>query len=489
MPIALGSWEPDKPDYGTDQVSDVLGCIPITGGWGPFPSLSALSTALGGVCLGAVAVLRGAGFYDLFAGTVNKLYHFNSGTNAWDDVSGPSTYSVPSGDIWQFQLFGTLLIAVNLNTKTQKFDLVAGVAFSDLTNAPKARFVGAVKDFLVLGCVDAVEKPGANPAAALKWCALNDPTTWTVGSAYADEQIFPEGGNIKGMVCSESGLIFLETQVQSMSMPGAPYLFQFAKIADSRSLQASYSVCHCGTRVYVYYENGLYYWENGVEVPLGAGRVNKWLLDNAKADWVSRMLICPDPVNGRIYLIFRSNDEPQSHYDTMLVYDYLRDRFSKIVGDWEFVFPAVSAGYTLEALNVFGTLEQLQYSLDSSVWGGGVPGLGAFDISHLFGYFASTAMAVQIDTAEAMLMAPTRAYVTSASIIGDPSNVTVAMGTKEFQSAASYTYGPDMSVGLDNLYPQRSSGRFHRARVKVAAMTTFTKLLGLEINAVADGRR
>lgn len=488
MPIALGSWEPDKPDYGTDQVSDVTGCIPITGGWGPFPSLSSLSLALGGTCVGATAVLRGAGFYDLFAGTTTKLYHFNSGTNAWTDVSGPSTYAVPDGDIWQFQLFGTYLVAVNLGTKTQKFDLVSGTAFADLANAPKARFVGVAKDFLVMGCCDALEAPGANPAAAVKWCANNDFETWTVGTGYADEQVFADGGNVKGMVVSESGLIFLETQVQSMSMPGAPYVFQFDKIADNRSTRASYSICHSGTRVYVYYENGLYYWENGAEVALGSGRVNQWLINNVRPDWASRMLTFADTVNSRIYLIFRSNSEAQPHYDTILVYDYLRDRFSKIEGDWEFVFPAVTAGYTLEALDAFGTLETLPYSLDSAIWGGGTPGLGAFNTSHIFGYFASSNMMASLNTAEAMLMAPTRAFVTSSSIIGDPANVTVAIGTKETLSG-TFSYGPANSIGLDNLIPARASGRYHRARVSVPAMTTWTKLQGIELNAVADGRR
>lgn len=477
MPIALGNWEPDAPDFGTAKVYDVSGCMPIVGGYGPFPSLDAISASLGSKCLGAISVRRSTSFYDLFAGTVDKLFHYNSGTASFDDVSG-ATYNVPDANIWQFRLFGSHLLAVNGADPLQDMDLTAITTFAAIAAAPVARFIDVVGDFVMLGCLSDAEN-------AVQW-AFQDHTTWPIGSGNGDRQLFADGGAVRGLAASEAGLIFQETKVRSMSLVGAGDIFQFQEIGDQRTLRAPYSLVKAGPRTYGWFETGLEYYENNVPVPFGFGRVNDWLKTNANAQSAFRMIGCADPVNSRLYWAFRSVDESVERFDTILIYDYRLDRFSKISGQFSFVFPAVSAGLTLEALDAYGTLDTLPYSLDSAVWGGGVPGLAGFNDDGAFGFFASDSMAGRLDTAEAQIMAPSRAFVRSLLPIGDAPDITVAAATRE-RRTEPFVWGTATGIGRAGSSPQRASGRYHRFRLSIPAASSWTHMIGIEVDAAQDG--
>ena len=51
--FAYGPWIPDVDDLNSTTAPVVYGCLPTSRGWGPWPSLSAISAAVGGVVRGA----------------------------------------------------------------------------------------------------------------------------------------------------------------------------------------------------------------------------------------------------------------------------------------------------------------------------------------------------------------------------------------------------------------------------------------------------
>src|SRR5262249_42531856 len=140
-------------------------------GYGPIASLSAVSSsALPTKCLGAVTVRDSNGNYQTFAGTATKLWKWVAG--AWSDYSG-AAYSVNDGDYWSFALFGSKLIACNINDVPQVIDIDTGATnFSALGGSPpKARYVQVVGDFVILACLNGNNRK-------LRNSAINDATGW-----------------------------------------------------------------------------------------------------------------------------------------------------------------------------------------------------------------------------------------------------------------------------------------------------------------------
>jgi hypothetical protein len=66
----------------------------------------------------------------------------------------------------------------------------------------------------------------------VQWSGLNAITTWTSGTAYSDFQDLPDGGNTRGVVGGEFGVIFQDSSVRRMTFtPGADIIFQIERLA------------------------------------------------------------------------------------------------------------------------------------------------------------------------------------------------------------------------------------------------------------------
>lgn len=481
--ISLGPWEPDSFVLNDSKVATALNVLPVANGWGPAPDVTVISSALGAKCVGAVSVRTSANTYQIYAGTATGLYRYNSGTLGWDDLSGATTFSVPDGDYWSFDLFGSYLLATNISDGLFEIDTGSGTEFAATTGSPpKARFVSVVGDFVVLGCLE-------NGQNKLHWSGLNDREEWTTGTNFSDTQEFPDGGVVRGLAGQEAGLVFQEDTIRRMTLAGGSAIFNFSVLARQKRLRASYSLVTVGATCFAVMDHGICAYTQAGETPIGVGKVDRWLKATADAAWFLRIQGCVDPTETRIYWAFRSVDGSASSYsDKILVYDTTLGRFSLINSNTDYIFPAASAGFTLEALDDFGTLDTLTSSLDSAVWGGGTPAFGQISSGHILGFRTGSHMAGEIIATDRSLSGGKRSLVTSLYPYTDCATVTASIAGKQTPADAA-SYSAAASQTSTGRIPLRKDGRFHSVKLGFPAAADWTYANGIDLGYVETGDR
>src|SRR5258708_13580651 len=188
--IPFGSWAPDVTPLGTQATPVATNVIPKADGYGPFKDLQDFTQALPANCRGFFFARKSDGSIAVFAGTATNLYLLNNTTFAWANVSkGGGPYgSLVSTDNWRFDQFNNLVIAVQVNTVPQKYDLSGGGPFADLGGSPpSAAHIAIVNRFVMLtGLL-------SNPRR-VQWSDLDAPETWTAGVGLSDFQDLPHAG-------------------------------------------------------------------------------------------------------------------------------------------------------------------------------------------------------------------------------------------------------------------------------------------------------
>jgi len=502
MQISLGAWEPDSAGVDArDQAGRVVlqtarNVYPTKTGYGPMPSLSQVTnTPLPGgeKCLGA-CFARTDGGYFLFAGTKTRLYKYNSGTSAWDDVSRAAggAYNVPDGDYWSFAQFGNTLIACNIQDVPQAGPvdtLGPGNRFTALAGSPpQARYVTVVGDFVVLGCLSANNRKVRNSA-------INDATGWTVGVNLCDEQEFADGGRVTGIAGGEFGYVMQETSIRRMIFqPGSDTAFRFERVEKEHGAAAGYAVVATINAVFFISNDGFYSFGESGLVPIGAQRVNRWFRANSDSARFFSVIAFTDPYAPRIYWAFY-NAAGSANFDRLLIYDWQLDRWSWSDAGAMFWATSVTSGLSLEALDSFGSIDTgVPYSLDSRVWEGGRPVIGALDIAGRLAFLEGAApLDATLATAPLQLNPGARANVGSVMPIGvfNGASLAVRAGRRErTQDPVSYTAAvtPSARSGIARL---KASGRFHEIEQTItqASGTPWTHAQGLDIGATPDGRK
>src|ERR1700744_2024819 len=192
--IPFSEWLPDQaPTLGQTMLAQNV--VPITASsYGPVGDLQAVGSALDARCQGAASYRGEDGTIGTFAGTADKLYHWN-GTD-WDDISKVGGYTTADEDQWDFAQFGNYVLATNFTDPVQYYELGVSTVFADLSTLgdtpPQARFAEAVRGFMLLGRTS----DGQN---FISWSAIEDISGWTPGVNQSGEQELPVGGRVMGI--------------------------------------------------------------------------------------------------------------------------------------------------------------------------------------------------------------------------------------------------------------------------------------------------
>lgn len=105
MPLlAWGDYKPDVSDFMGSASRNVLNVVPRGDGYGPFPSFSAYTSGLPGVCRGGFYALKSDGTVVTFAATVDRLYQLNNADFTWKPVSKTRTVTISSASPGVFSL-------------------------------------------------------------------------------------------------------------------------------------------------------------------------------------------------------------------------------------------------------------------------------------------------------------------------------------------------------------------------------------------------
>lgn len=365
MRIPFQDYRPDVLDLGGKSTRLARNVLPKGDGFGPFKSIAELTASLGDTCRGAfVARSTTDGSLRIFAGTSTKLYMLDNTFLTWSDVSkGAGTYGALDSDAtWSFCQFGNRVIASQRNDVMQSFVIGSSSAFADLGGSPpQAGFVTTFGSFVV--ACDILGTP-----QRVQWCAINDPTNWTIGSSLGDAQDLPDNGRVRRVneVGNLVGLILQESGIRRIVFaPGSATTFQIEKLRSDMGILAPNSVVvAAGACFFVSTKGFVMMTVDGAANFIGEDKVDRTFLGTHEAsapaairalafDSGSLGLIfgAADPRRNLVYFFYKSQSGLSGLFDKGFVCQWTTGRWGPVEVSGEFVLQAAQPGLTLEGLD------------------------------------------------------------------------------------------------------------------------------------------
>jgi hypothetical protein len=346
-------WVPDISDQRPGVSSDVQNVLPTNSGWAPFPQFQTFTGALPSACRGYFYGRNGDGSVTVFAGTTNKLFKLDNTSLGWVDVSqgGGSYAPLPNGAVWEFAQFNTLVIAVQPVANPQVFTLASSSQFSDLGgNPPQAAFVSVVNRFLVLSGIP------LNPYRVV-WSDLDNVVQWTAGVGQSDFQDLPDGGRTLGVAGFDLyAVIFQDAMARLMTYaPGSPVVFTITKITggDGNGLFAPYAWEVDQDNVFWLSQEGFKSLSpGGAPVAIGKEIVDRFIFSTIDTGNLQLCISTTDPAASRLYIGYKSISGAAGAFDTILIYDWRLQRWSRAFFSGQYINTMVRPGVTLEGMDL-----------------------------------------------------------------------------------------------------------------------------------------
>ena len=483
--ITFGEWLPDQPDYMNAGVTEAINVVPAYNGYRSLNEFVSYSSSASDTILGIFSAKDATGNVKLFAGDSDRLYLFNQTGSALDDVSAAGGYSLTSGERWRFIKFGEDVIAAGgVAEELQLFNLTTASAFGVLsTDAPKADFIAAVRDFVWTANID--EGSGRVPYRCY-WSGFNDITSWTPGVDQSDFQDIPDAGAITGLVGGEYATILMERAIVRATYTGPPLIWQFDKVETARGCQVPGSVCNIGHMVFYLSDDGFYSFDGSRSQPIGAEKINRWFFDDFNFGYKNKMTSVVDPQNQLAVWSYVSNSAIDDTPDRLLIFNYALNRWSIANVRADLVAPFFTAGYTLENLDqISASLDALPASLDSALYKGGQYLFGGALADKIYA-FSGDPLEGTIVTGETGIATGRHTIITRAYPYHEDGTVTVSIGLRGTHTdTVAYTAaGAPNAAGF---VPFRAQDRYHRAKMVLSGQWSYAQ--GMDIEAREVGRR
>jgi hypothetical protein len=479
MPLVpFAAWRPDVDALNGSFSPDMQNVLYGNGILIPFPMLMPYSEAVSDQPLGGITV-RAAGLVHIFVGTAGKLWKYNASTNGWVDVSKPATtYSASTDERWRFRQFGNYVIAANVNDVLQYFEVGVSTEFADVPGSPpRARNLAVCNDRLLLF-----------NGRTVSWCDTDDISDWSSGTA--GSQTFPDGGDIQGATDTTNPIIVQEKAIRfGTFLPGSPVAFTFQKIHDKRGAISPYAVASRGE--FLFFADAGAFCQvspDGQVLPIGAEKVDRSIF-RALGGGNKDAVYCEiDPFFPRAYFAIKVSSASDA-FDRLIVYDWQVQEWSQIETSVDILFPLSGGtpGVTLD--DIEDALEDLEFSLDSSVWEGGSPLMAAFDENFRLGFFSGGNAEATITTQEMGDTAGQLSLVTAVYPVVDTDQVAVAFGCR-FRRHEVFMYAPERSPSSNTgIVRGRCRGRFHRFRVRIEQGADWNAAQGIDVTVQPAGFR
>jgi len=496
--IPAAEWLPDQSPYQSPGSPNVSNVTPAPIGYRPFNAFAVYSTsALNARCQGLWYGRAIDGSARVFAGTATKLYAL-SGT-AWNDVTRSSggAYACASDAMWSFAQFGDTLIATNGTDAPQKFTLSSAVdgsvKFAALGGSPSvAEFVTTIKDFVFFGKISGAK-------SKVRWSAINNADDYTASATtMSDSQTIPDGGNIRGVVGGEFGVVLQDDAINRFTFQTTGEIFRRDKIATNVGCSIQGSVAYHANRIFFAHRSGFYMLVDGQQlVPIGAEKVDRTFWETVNQSYLSRVTAAVDPLNSLYLVSFPDADASAGTPNTIWAYHWEAQKWSQASpGNHEMIATGSQQGaIDLDTADSFADDIDVAGapSLDSELYAGQVvPILTAFNTSHYYMLQNGAALEATVDTAEQQPIPNGVAFVRSARPVvnGTSASPTLAIGYRDNTTdAVSFTDASSQNsrTGLCNF---RTRARYIRGRIVVPASSTWTHIQGIDdVTAEAVGWR
>jgi len=471
--IQFEEWLPDQPSV--TSLRDAKNVYPTGVGYAPFNNDEIFS----GSASENINSVFGAKYGNeviIFAGGQTTLNKLDATDLSFDDVSKVGGYS---GGTWKFLQFGGVVICANNANKLQSWTIGTSTLFADLdANAPVAKYVTAVRDFVFTGNLDG----GTNPNK-VQWSDINDETTWVSGTtSQSDFQILPDSGNITGLSGGEFGLIFCEKGIYRATYSGSPLYFQFDLISRGLGCLEGNSIAQYGATSFFLSDDGFYKCDGQTVTGIGTEKVDRFFFDDADLNSITTMSSAIDPIKKLVIWNYPNVDGGRS----MLVYNWQLNRWSRVLTDVDGLGGITTTGYTLEALETvlgYTNIDSLPASLDSRLWVGGKFLFAGYKDDKIV-TFTGTTYNSELITADIEI--GYNSVVTLVRPQIDNGSATIKVASRR-ELDDNIQFGSSITTSSEGRASARSAGRYHR--FKVTPTGNWTNAISIDVDVKPQGNR
>jgi len=343
-------FRPDKAALNPRNLFRCVGFTPVDNGYAvSYPAYSWANTlTLAGDCLGAKAIKTESGSVRLFFGSAAKIEEFVLATGLVDR-SKAGGYAT-STNRWCFSqgLAASEIIATNYADEMQ---ISTGTAFSNLTNAPKAKIVVAQSNALV-----ALNYSSGGVAVANGvWASdRGSSTTWataTDNDAAQLKLVETPGEIVAGAALHDMVVVWKRTSMYVGRFVGGDERWQFNLLSANVGIYGQEAWCTTPAGIIFSGEAGTYLFDGSVPRPIDQGiRQTIQGKINATNSYGKNVAIGHDEYTGCVFIYIPdpgSNDENTNARFSCYAYNYRTDRWSHAYpyfADSEGVYPGSDWG-------------------------------------------------------------------------------------------------------------------------------------------------
>ncbi len=480
--ILFNEYLPDQPALGQKGLVSVRNALPDIKGFRQMRDIQPITTALPGTVIGSLWAADDDGNFFFFAATSTGIFRLQN--NAWLDISKPGGYNA---DRWDMVAWGNRVIATNDVDPMQYFDLGQSTAFADLPGSPpRARHIGIVRDFIVIGNV--VDQ-GDERRSRVAWSGFNNSELWapSPSTQAGFQDILIGGGKVQRIVPGELGVIFLERAVLLMAYAGPKVIFRFDEVESGRGTPAPDSVCWSGNRIFYLGHDGFYAMDrsaNNVQF-IGANRIDRTITDDVNTNHYDRVV---GQIDYRRRLVFWAYPSKASSGtpDKVAIYNWQANKWSvadiAITRISEYISPSLSLD---ELDTVLADIDSESINVDSDAYKGGLRGLVLFTADNRMGLLEGQPLTAEFETGDfgtqgISMMNRVRPSVDRAA------SMQLFHGGRDGQ-ADNLDWSTAISLNRINEFSLRKRARYHRLRLVVSG--GFEYAVGIEPYLAPAGDR
>jgi len=475
--VTFGEWTPDQPGI-SNGLRKAENVFSKQIGYGAVPTPVDYSAAASENLNSVVAAKTTVGGTLLFAGGNTKLFKLDSSDLSLDNVSKSGNYTTSTDQRWRFTQFGTVLIAANGTAKLQGYDVDSASLFSDLAaDAPTARYVTVVRDFVVSGNVQS-DYPNR-----VQWSGINNEATWTPSATtQADYQDIPDGGTVVGLTGGEFGLVFMDRSIHRMSYVGSPLVFQFDNISRNLGCYEPNSIIQYGGTSFFLADDGFYACDGQNVIPIGNEKVNRYFFNDVDEGILYLMSAAVDPAKKLIIWSYASKSSATP--DKLIIYNYQTQRWTSGTASVDRIASTSTPSVNLEGMDVYGNLDTIMTSFDSRLWLGGRLQLAGVDGAKIITFTGANATAT-LETGDIEIPGSTSA-ITMVKPIVDDGSASVALLSRRLLTEST-VFGSQTAADSENRVAVRGIGRYHR--LQLTPTGSWTSAVGMDIDLNPLGTR
>ena len=494
LTVPFGQLLEDDPAFQSPGVTRAVNVIPRSESFGPVKQLVPITNALTARARGAISARDSSDNVFVYAGDETKLYE--SVNNSFTDESKGGGYSTADSDNWEFAQWtaNNKIIATNFTDPVQSITIGGGAsgAFADMitsTNKPKAKHIGIVNRFVVLGFTNDTtdgEKPNR-----VWWSAIDGETDFDPDAAtQSDFEDLATGGIVQRVIGgTEYGLIFQQNMVRTMRYVGEGVIFELLPLNFAPGTPIPGSVVAYKGNVFYIAEDGFMRLSGTTVDHLGDRRVDRafWnSFDPGNKRFVSAAV---DPLNKIVAWAFPG--EGATDLPNKILYcKYDEKKWAEADIETEMLLSTETQGFTLDGLDALGSdiddASVFDESLDSDKWKGGAFRFAAFDRDHKMNFFTGSPLTAIVESADLQPAPGQRWQASGIEVYVDGGNARASVAVKDrLTDGISYDVGSEMNA--QGVCPIRTEGRFQRVRISLSG--SWSHLQGMNIPYILRGAR